>query len=315
MEREGFDLPLLIGGATTSRVHTAVKINPHYHARPDGLRAPTPAAPSASSASCSRRSAQGALRRRRSAPSIAKLADAHARAEAEKQRLPLAAARANALRDRLGRLRAAAADASSAPGVFDDWDLAELARYIDWTPFFPTWEMKGTLSADPRRPEARARPRARSSTTRRRCSRKMVAEKLAHGRAAVIGFWPANAVGDDIRLYTDDEPRRGAARRLHTLRQQMRASAAASPTSRCPISSRRDSGRRRLCRRLRGHRRHRRGGASPSASRAPTTTIRRSSSRRSPTASPRPSPSACTSASAASSGATRRTRRFDARGR
>jgi 5-methyltetrahydrofolate--homocysteine methyltransferase len=97
MEREGFDIPLLIGGATTSRVHTAVKIHPAYNQRPDGL--------------CHRRLARG---RRRLQPALAgaearpmsrriqaeyaKVAAAHRRSEADKQRLPLAKARANAFK-------------------------------------------------------------------------------------------------------------------------------------------------------------------------------------------------------------------------
>jgi 5-methyltetrahydrofolate--homocysteine methyltransferase len=109
MEREGFDMPLLIGGATTSRVHTAVKIS-RTTAGPGGAMSPTPAAPSASSRTCSRRS-------RRQEPYVEgiqaeyeKVAAAHRRAEADKQRLTLAKARANALEARLGRLPAAEAE-------------------------------------------------------------------------------------------------------------------------------------------------------------------------------------------------------------
>ena len=66
-------------------------------------------------------------------------------------------------------LRAAEADASSARARSTTYDLAELVRYIDWTPFFQTWELKGSYPAHPRRRQVSARPRARSSTTRRPC--------------------------------------------------------------------------------------------------------------------------------------------------
>ena len=130
-----------------------------------------------------------------------KLADAHARAEAEKQRLPLAAARAN------GRKLDWAAYQPPRPSflgtrVFDDWDLAELARYIDWTPFFQTWELKGRypkiLEDEAQGPAARALFEDAQAMLA-----KIVAERWFRPRA-VIGFWPANAVGDDIRLYADE---------------------------------------------------------------------------------------------------------------
>ena len=168
MEREGFDIPLLIGGATTSRVHTAVKIHPRYERGPDGLR--------------HRRQPR---RRRRLEPALAggarpayvetvraeyrKVADAHARAEA-RQAAPAARPRRAPTRIKIDW----AAYAPPKPTflgtrVFENYDLAELARYIDWTPFFQTWELKGRYPGDPRGREAGRRPRASSSTTRRRC--------------------------------------------------------------------------------------------------------------------------------------------------
>ena len=166
MEREGFDMPLLIGGATTSRVHTAVKIHPRYAKRADGLR--------------HRRQPRGgrglepALARRRVRPTIekvraeyAKVAAAHARSELDKQRLPLAKARANAFKVDW------AAYTPPKPTflgtrVFDTYDLAELVPYIDWTPFFQTWELKGRFPAILEDEAGRGRPRS-STTTRRRC--------------------------------------------------------------------------------------------------------------------------------------------------
>src|SRR5690606_12991412 len=140
MEREGFDIPLLIGGATTSRVHTAVKIHPRYE------RGQAVYVTDASRAV----GVVGSLLSQDMKPAYVetlraeyrKVSDAHERSEREKQSLPLARARANALPI---DWQAYSPPRPSFLGtkVFQDWDLATLARYIDWTPFFQTWEMKG----------------------------------------------------------------------------------------------------------------------------------------------------------------------------
>ncbi|MDP3895295.1 MAG: methionine synthase [Mesorhizobium sp.] len=215
MEREGFDIPLLIGGATTSRVHTAVKIHPRYQ------RGQTVYVTDASRAvgvvsnllSAETRDAHVATVR----AEYRKVADAHARSEADKMRLPLAKARANA-----HRIDWAAYEppqpSFTGTRIFDGWDLAELARYIDWTPFFQTWEMKGRypkiLEDEAQGPAARQLfEDAQAMLT------KIINEKWFAPRA-VIGFWPANTVGDDIRLFADAG--RGAElATFHTLRQQL----------------------------------------------------------------------------------------------
>src|ERR1700694_220444 len=144
LARQGMTVPLLIGGATTSRVHTAVKIDPNYRAGPvvhvnDASRAVGVAS---SRLSPERREAYAAEVR----ADYAKISAAHFRAQADKKRLKLADARANAV----------AIDFAKTPpkqpaflGVksFRDYDLAELAEYIDWTPFFQTWELSGRFPA------------------------------------------------------------------------------------------------------------------------------------------------------------------------
>ena len=214
MEREGLAIPLLIGGATTSRVHTAVKIAPRYSgpavhvldaSRAVGvvgaLLSPDQQAPYLDS-----------LR-----ADYAELADRHHRSERAKQRLPLAAARANALKlDWAGYT--APVPRFLGRQVIGDWDLAEIARYIDWTPFFQTWELKGIY------------PKILSDETQGAAAQAlfadaqaMLARIIAEGwfqPRAVVGFWPANAVGDDIRLFTDDS-RRDSLATLHSLRQQV----------------------------------------------------------------------------------------------
>ena len=166
MEREGFDIPLLIGGATTSRVHTAVKIASATTPRARRSTSTTRAARSASCRRCCpRRRAHPPSNR--SAADYRRVAEAHERSEAEKTRVPLARARANALAIDW------AAYQPTRPSflgtrTFESYDLDELPAYIDWTPFFQTWELKGRYPGDPRRPEQGAAAR-RCSTTRRRC--------------------------------------------------------------------------------------------------------------------------------------------------
>ena len=215
MEREGFDIPLLIGGATTSRVHTAVKIHPRYergqavHVN-DASRAVgvvgSLLSPEAKPAYVEKLRAE-----------YRKVAEAHARSEAEKQRLPLARARENAFRPDWAAYR------PKTPGflgtrVFQDWDLAELARYIDWTPFFQTWELRGVYPKilDDEKQGAVARQLFDDAQA---MLEKIIAEKWFTPKA-VVGFWPAGAVGDDIRLFTD-EARDTELATFFTLRQQL----------------------------------------------------------------------------------------------
>ncbi len=215
MEREGFDIPLLIGGATTSRVHTAVKIHPKYargqavHVN-DASRAVGVVGALLSSES--KASYVASVR-----AEYRKVADAHARGEADKARLPLEKARANAM----------AIDwASYTPPkpsflgvrVFENWDLADLADYIDWTPFFQTWELKGRYPAilDDEKQGAAARQLFDDAQA---MLKRIVAEKWFAPKA-VVGFWPAARVGDDIRLFAD-ERRERSLETLFTLRQQL----------------------------------------------------------------------------------------------
>ena len=215
MEREGFEVPLLIGGATTSRVHTAVKITPNYE------RGQTIYVTDASRAvgvvsnlmSQSERGPymQGVRQE------YVKIREAYLRGETKKVRLPLAAARENRFRiDWSGYVPPKPKLIGTRP--FKSYKLAELVPYIDWTPFFQTWELSGkyprifednVVGAEAKKLYADAQAMLK----------RMVAGKWLAANA-VVGFWPANAVGDDIELYESGE--RTAPREvLHTLRQQM----------------------------------------------------------------------------------------------
>jgi 5-methyltetrahydrofolate--homocysteine methyltransferase len=215
MQREGLDMPLLIGGATTSRVHTAVKIDPNYkngavvHVN-DASRAVGVAS---SLLSPEKRDAYAADIR----AEYGKISAAHFRAQADKKRLKLADARANA----------APTDFTRTPpkkpaflGIktFRDYDLAELAEYIDWTPFFQTWELAGRFPAI--LDDAKVGEVARSLYDDARKMLDLIIKEKWFTACATIGFWPANAVGDDILVY-DDESRKKPIATLHTLRQQL----------------------------------------------------------------------------------------------
>ncbi|AYF00381.1 methionine synthase [Paracoccus yeei] len=214
MEREGFDIPLLIGGATTSRVHTAVKIHPKY-AR--GQAVYVTDASRAVGVVGSLLSGQKNAYVDTIRSEYLDVANKHARAEADKKRLPLASARDNAVRIDWTGFQAKTPEFLGAR-VIDDFDLAQIARYIDWTPFFQTWELKGVY---PRiLDDAKQGDVARQLFADAQAMLKRIIDEGWFKPRAVIGFWPANRVGDDIRLFTD-EGRAQELATLHTLRQQV----------------------------------------------------------------------------------------------
>ncbi|HEY5048450.1 MAG TPA: methionine synthase [Rhizomicrobium sp.] len=215
MERQGFAIPLLIGGATTSRVHTAVKIDPNYRRGQTVYVADASRAVGVAASLIGRTTGQefsANIRRE-----YKEIAERHATQRAPGRRFSLAAARANKPRfdwsnfnpprPRFLGLR-----------DFRSYDLRELVRYIDWTPFFRTWELVGRyplIFDDPQVGEV-ARSLFKDAQA---MLEKIVTERWLEARA-VIGFWPAASEGDDIVLF-DDEERRAPYVTLHTLRQQM----------------------------------------------------------------------------------------------
>jgi 5-methyltetrahydrofolate--homocysteine methyltransferase len=211
MEREGFTIPLLVGGATTSRVHTAVKIEPAYpgpvvHVA-DASRAVGVVGallgPERSSFAAGIRAEYETVRRERG--------DRRAR----EARVTIEEARANPIRLDLG----VPVPVPTFTGIraLVDHPLADLVQRIDWTPFFSTWELKGHY------PEilddARVGEQARSLHADAEAMLERIAAEGLLRASAVVGFWPANAVGDDIELYTSAD-RAGLVGILRTLRQQ-----------------------------------------------------------------------------------------------
>jgi 5-methyltetrahydrofolate--homocysteine methyltransferase len=215
MEREGFDLPLLIGGATTSRVHTAVKISPNYHRSQAIYVTDASRAVGVVSSLMSPEERPKAIAKVRE--EYRTMAESYARGQAEKRRTSLAEARANKLKlDWAGYTPPKPSFLGTRS--FKAYDLAELARYIDWTPFFHAWELKGTyprILQDDKYGEA-ARQLFDDAQA---MLKQLIAEKWLTANA-VVGFWPANSVGDDIELYTDDTRKKRLAT-LYTIRQQM----------------------------------------------------------------------------------------------
>ncbi len=219
MKRRGMTIPLLIGGATTSRMHTAVRIAPEYPgpvihvtdaSRAVGVARQLGSQTSRESFVSSAREEQEALRRRNS--------------QGERSLLPLSEARANA--HRCDWTKIAAAPRSLEILCLLDWDLAEIVSRVDWTPFFQTWELAG------RYPDILNDPVV--GTTARQLfsdAEKMLEHLRCDPRvkpAAVAGFWPAESDGDDIQLYADQE-RTIPIERIRTLRQQRRHSQSGRP--------------------------------------------------------------------------------------
>ena len=210
MERTGFDVPLLIGGATTSKVHTAVKINPNYVSG----QAVYVTDASRAVGVCSRllndrQKFQGEI-----ASEYRSVAEGYARGQRDKKRLALTDARA----------KRAPIDWSvgvpDAPRMLGlkslSVPLATLVPYIDWTPFFSAWEIKGTY---PRVLEDERYGEAASAlfADAQKMLDEMVREEWLTAKG-VIGLWRAQSDGDDIVLFGEDGEE---FTRLHTLRQQM----------------------------------------------------------------------------------------------
>jgi len=211
MERQGFKLPLLIGGATTSRAHTAIKIAPHYSEPVVHVLDASRAVPVTTSLLsddgkvlyvAQHRADYEAIRKRHSAPRLAVVPIEVAR----ERRTPIE-----------WRAEDIAVPAFTGVRVLEDFPLATLREFIDWSPFFHTWGLKGIYPRilDDERQGAQARQIFREANA---LLDEMIETKLITARG-VYGFFSANAEGDDVELYTD-AGRSDVLERFHFLRQQ-----------------------------------------------------------------------------------------------
>jgi 5-methyltetrahydrofolate--homocysteine methyltransferase len=214
MERQNFDLPLLIGGATTSRVHTAVKIHPNYCKGQ---------AVYVTDASRAVGVAQSLMSKEGRAPYVentraeyAQIAAAHARGQDDKKRLTLDEARAKAL-TLDPQIALAPKPQFLGTRVLENYPLAKIVDYIDWTPFFATWELTGRypqILHDEKYGEA-----ARSLFADAQAMVRQIVDEKWVQASAIVGFWPAERDGDDIRVF--DERGTSQIATLHGLRQQI----------------------------------------------------------------------------------------------
>ena len=215
MEREGFSCPLLIGGATTSRVHTAVKINPNYNRGQTVYVLDASRAVGVVSNLLSETERTGFIAGTRA--EYEKVRAAHLANEARKNRITLAQARANKF-EIDWKAYTPPKPSFMGPRAFRSFDIASLVPYIDWTPFFQTWELTG------RYPQILKDNKVGAEAQKLFNDAQAILKQLVAGKwitaNAVVGFWPANSAGDDIELYTG-EPRHSKLATLHTLRQQI----------------------------------------------------------------------------------------------
>ena len=212
MQRQGFSVPLLIGGATTSRIHTALRVTPAYPNGPvvhvaDASRAAGVISKLLSDDTTQRTELMGELE-----VEYARVVAAHERAEVERNRLDIAVARSNP-----GEFSfdAGSVVTPTYTGVrtFDSIDVGELVAYFDWTPFFHAWGLRGRYPGILDDAELGASASTLFDDARRMLD--LIVSEQWFAPKAVVGFWPAHRDGDDIVL-----PAHG--KRLHGLRQQLK---------------------------------------------------------------------------------------------
>ncbi len=215
LQRQGWNLPLLIGGATTSPMHTAVKIEPAYDKGATIYVSDASRAVGVVRTLLSEQNRDALVKQTRD--DYERLRISHANGRSAKPRLKLNEARARALKP---DWHGYTPPEPSFLGVrtFDDWDLGDLRRHIDWTPFLASWDVKG------RYPQILDDPKKGKAARALIADGKAMLDRIVHERwlqpRAVVGFWRANADGDDVILW-EGQDRARELTRLHTLRQQM----------------------------------------------------------------------------------------------
>lgn len=213
MTRLGFTIPLLIGGATTSKAHTAIKIAPNY---PHGVVYVPNASRSVSVVQSLISPTQKEEYLARVSDEYRRAVEQHQRARPGEKMLTLAQARDNKFQLDLSKVAAA----PKKPGIhiWQDVDLQLLRDFIDWTPFFLTWQLSGKFPAILNHPEVGMEARKVYQDANDMLDL-MIGSRKVTGRA-IFGLFPANSEGDDIIVYTD-ESRSVEKHRLYNLRQQL----------------------------------------------------------------------------------------------
>ncbi|MCF6203787.1 MAG: methionine synthase [Methylococcaceae bacterium] len=210
MERQDFEIPLMIGGATTSRAHTAVKIEENYHAPTIYVTDASRSVGVVSSLLSDEKSEYTAKIRKE----YEQVRERHKGRRANIKQHSLEAARENRFKDDSHK---PVKPSFLGTKVIKSLPLEKLVPYIDWTPFFQTWELSGKYPAI-LTDKIIGVEAVKLFDDAKAMLTKIVSEKWLTANA-VIGFFPANSVGDDIELYTD-ESRTKVLKTLHHLRQQ-----------------------------------------------------------------------------------------------
>ncbi|OBG01360.1 methionine synthase [Mycolicibacter sinensis] len=213
MEREGLEIPLLIGGATTSSAHTAVKIAPRRSGPVIWVKDASRSVPVAAALLDDK---QRPALLEQTAADYASLRERHAQKN-ERPMVPLEKARANRTPIEWEGYTPPVPVQGLGVREFLDYDLAELREFIDWQPFFNAWEMKGRFPDILNNPASGEAARKLYDDAQQMLDRAIEEKWLTAN--AVIGFFPANAVGDDVEVYTD-ESRTEVLTMFHNLRQQ-----------------------------------------------------------------------------------------------
>jgi 5-methyltetrahydrofolate--homocysteine methyltransferase len=211
MERRGMKLPLLIGGATTSRIHTAVKIDPCYSGPVIHVLDASRAVPVAGKLTQNEQTKEDIFGDIKA--EYVKLREDHAKRQSDKNFITIDKARENKVKIDWDNYQPTKPQFTGTR-VFEDYDLAEIAKYIDWTPFFQTWQLHGKY------------PKIFEDATVGAEAKKLFEDAndllldIINAKSlkakAVVGFWEAKSVEDDIILSVED----GSEIRLHNLRQQ-----------------------------------------------------------------------------------------------
>jgi len=220
MERRGMKLPLLIGGATTSRVHTAVKVAPNYRGAVIHVLDASRSVPVVSNL-LNENEAERKKYIKSFKDEYEILREDYSKKQFEKNFISLAQARENSLQIEWKKSKVKKPNKTGIT-VLKEYPLSTLRKYIDWTPFFMTWELKGKYPTIFEEKTVGAEAKKLFNDANELLD-KIIGEKLLTANG-VVGLYPANSVGpDDIEIYTD-ESRGGVKRVLHTIRQQMQKS-------------------------------------------------------------------------------------------